>query len=172
MKRHLARLLLAATAFPAIAAAAATANDPGTAEIDRFLAANREFCRTAPSGDCVDRGLAFADTDGDGAISLAETRRLRAFVGNWYAARSESLHRKDQATIGLSIWVADSLGLERVMQLFDSDGDGLVTRAELTADVKLDERPLPEVLADSEAFDRKAMERRLGPYAALFKTIR
>jgi hypothetical protein len=58
--------------------------------------------------------------------------------------------------------VVDGVGIERLHALYDQDGDGLVDRDELLADVRLDERPLGEVLLDREAVDRVAIAARLG----------
>ena len=46
--------------------------------------------------------------------------------------------------------------------MFDEDGNGVVTKSELLADVTLDARPLGKILADPKAVDRAAMARRLG----------
>ncbi|MCE3247903.1 MAG: hypothetical protein K0R41_1728, partial [Geminicoccaceae bacterium] len=56
----------------------------------------------------------------------------------------------------------DSIGLERLHALYDADQDGLLSRSELLADVRLDERPLGEVLLDPAAVDHRAVARRLG----------
>jgi hypothetical protein len=74
--------------------------------------------------------------------------------------------------LALGFLVVDGLGVERLHGLYDVNQDGLVDRDELLADVRLDERPLGEVLLDGEALDRAALAARLGVPPALVDRLR
>jgi hypothetical protein len=71
----------------------------------------------------------------------------------------------------LGLTLADAIGIGRLLAAYDADGDGLVSRAELLADVALDERPLAEVLRDPQALDRRAVARRLGVLPQLLNPL-
>jgi hypothetical protein len=74
--------------------------------------------------------------------------------------------------LALGFLLVDGLGVERLHGLYDLDQDGLVRRDELLADVRLDDRPLGEVLLDREALDRAAFAARLGVPQALLDRLR
>ena len=84
---------------------------------------------------------------------------------SWFAWRQASLTKRERSALALGLFVADSVGLENLLAGFDADGDGQLTRAELLADVRLDQRPLGEILSDPTAVDRDAVARRLGAAA-------
>jgi hypothetical protein len=62
----------------------------------------------------------------------------------------------------MGLWLVDAVGLDYLHAAYDTDGDGLISRAELLVDVRLDERPIAAVLLDPEAVDHAAIGRRLG----------
>ena len=63
---------------------------------------------------------------------------------------------------GIDAQVVDAVGLDYLFAVYDTDGDGLISRSELLADVRLDERPIGTVLLDPQALDHAAIGRRLG----------
>ena len=67
--------------------------------------------------------------------------------------------------------MADSLGIPHVHAAFDANRDGRVTQQELLADVKLDKRPLGDVMKDPAAVDRQSLARRLGLPPALLEGL-
>jgi hypothetical protein len=77
----------------------------------------------------------------------------------------------ERSLLVLGFVVVEGVGIERLHALYDEDGDGLVDRDELLADVRLDERPLGEVLLDPEAVDRAAIAARLGLPPALLERL-
>jgi hypothetical protein len=129
---------------------------------DRFVAASSPVCMYRPAATCVETGWAFADRDHDQALSLDELEEVRDQLRAWTRWRDGDLHPTERSLLALGFVVVDGLGLERLHAVFDQDGDGLVDRDELLADVRLDERPLGEVLLDREAVDRAAIAERLG----------
>src|SRR3546814_10279771 len=70
----------------------------------------------------------------------------------------------------MGIWVVDSAGLPGLLTSYDANGDDRLTKAELLADVKLDDRPLGKVLTDERAVDRKRFSQRLGPLSKLARS--
>lgn len=155
-------LLSAALALPA---AAPPAPSPRTLAFDSFIAASAPICLHQPSRRCVDAGFGFADADGDGKLSLAELKAVRADLDSWLAWRGPTLRPQERGAVLFGAQLVDAIGLERLLDSYDEDRDGLVSRAELLADVRLDHRPLAEVLADENALDRRALQRRLGALA-------
>ncbi|HEX5079553.1 MAG TPA: hypothetical protein VFV80_10415 [Geminicoccaceae bacterium] len=129
---------------------------------DRFVAASGPLCLQRPAAACVDAGWVFADRDADQGLSVAELQRLRDDVRAWALWRADDLYAPERSLLVLGLLLVDGVGVERLHALYDADGDGLIDRAELLADVHLDARPLGEVLLDPEAVDRAAIAARLG----------
>jgi hypothetical protein len=129
---------------------------------DRFVAASTPVCLHRPAAACVEVGWAFADRDADQGLSVVELEEVRDRLRAWAHWRADDLHATERSLLALGFLVVDGLGIERLHGLYDQDGDGLVDRDELLADVRLDERPLGEVLLDREAVDRAAIAARLG----------
>jgi hypothetical protein len=129
---------------------------------DRFVAASTPVCLHRPAAACVEVGWAFADRDADQGLSVVELEEVRDRLRAWTHWRADDLHATERSLLALGFLVVDGLGIERLHGLYDQDGDGLVDRDELLADVRLDERPLGEVLLDREAVDRAAIAARLG----------
>lgn len=166
--------LLAVIALACAAAGAAPAqaisSDPPRPHVlafDRFVTASGPVCEHQAARACVELGFAFADTDGDEHLSLAELELVRDQLQAWSAWREDEIAAFELRSIALGLWLVNSLGLDTLHTLYDADDDGRLSRAELLADVELDERPLGEVLLDPEAVDRKAVARRLGALAPL-----
>jgi EF hand len=136
-------------------------------DIDRLVTAAAPLCETRPAEDCADLGFRFADRDGNGGLSLAELRRVRDALEDWAAWRGAELAREERAGIAFGLALVDAVGLEKLRGSYDQNADGRVDRAELLADVRLDERPLGELLLDPAAVDRAAVARRLGHLAPL-----
>ena len=145
----------------------ATAETPPTAAVgrfDRFVASSGPVCQREASGRCVDLGLAFADRDGDGRLSVDELE-VRRELKAWLAWKGPKLTPAERTGASLGVWLVDTAGLPALFDSFDANGDGRVTRGELLADVRLDHRPLGDVLLDPEAVDRSAVAGRVGKLA-------
>jgi hypothetical protein len=138
---------------------------------DRFLAASTPVCQHRPAAACVEAGWAFANRDEDQGLSVVELEEVRDELRDWTQWRADDLHATERSLLALGFVVVDGLGIERLHGLYDQDGDGLVDRDELLADVRLDERPLGEVLLDPEAVDRAAIATRLGLPPALIERL-
>jgi hypothetical protein len=157
-------LLAIATRGGASAETAAAVPGPGRdlLAFDRFVAASAPVCLHGPAAACVEVGWAFANRDDDQGLSVVELEEVRDELRDWARWRADDLHPTERSLLALGFVVVDGLGIERLHGLYDQDGDGLVDRDELLADVRLDERPLGEVLLDREAVDRAAVAARLG----------
>lgn len=156
------RTISAAIMFGAAAASAQPVAPPMAAEVESFIAAAGPACQSRPAGQCIDRFWDKAASNRNKGISLLDLRLLRQKFGAWYEWRSAGLPAKEKNSIGTGLWLADSMGLERLHAGFDTNGDGFVSKAELLSGVTLDSRPLGEVLADPKAVDRNSLARRFG----------
>ena len=135
----------------------ATAETPPTAAVgrfDRFVASSGPVCQREASGRCVDLGLAFADRDGDGRLSVDELDVVRRELKAWLAWKGPKLTPAERTGASLGVWLVDTAGLPALFDSFDANGDGRVTRGELLADV-----------LDPEAVDRSAVAGRVGKLA-------
>lgn len=174
MPRWLQRLLLSAAMIgTTVAYAGQVQQPPGDAILafDDFVKGHRDLCERQAAANCVDAGWRFADSDRDGRLSLDEVTAVRGALVNWTNWRGESLNKAEQGAIALGVWLVDSVGLAKLFDSYDSNGDAALTRDEILADVALDERPLGEVLLDEQAVDREAVAQRLGALSPMLKGI-
>ena len=166
---------LFAAAFLCLVAAAARAAAPapadGAAALDRFLSASVPLCMKAPAVRCVDRGFAFADGDGDGKLSPPEVQATRAQVDSWAKANARRLPQQERERLLVGLLVVQAVGPQQLFASYDADGDGFLTRDEVTADIRLDKRPLPEILADPSSIDWSGLAARAGDAAPLLKRL-
>ena len=156
-------LLSATLALVVLAPPAASAGDDDHANVfDRFMRSTRPICLERPAEHCVALAWRFADADGDQGLSVAELASIRAAFEQWAVRYRDELSPPERSGIALGFLIVDSIGLERLHAIYDTDRDGLVSRPELLADVRLDQRPLGQVLIDPAAVDHRAVARRLG----------
>ncbi|MGD9535556.1 MAG: hypothetical protein AB7P52_03940 [Alphaproteobacteria bacterium] len=127
-----------------------------------FIEEARPVCEAKPAKACVDTGYRFAASSPGQGLTLADVHNLRRSLGAWYERHGPQLRPREQGSVELGMLLADGMGMERLHAAFDGDRDGMVTQEELLADVKLDSRPLGEVLKDPAATDRAGLARRLG----------
>lgn len=139
--------------------------------LDRLIETNRSICETKPAQRCIDAGWAFADANRDGVLELAEIQRVRRLTEQWVLTRGKSLPPRQQGSIVMGLMLVDSAGLPTLFSNYDLNGDGRLTQAELFADVKLDNRPLPWILADRNAVDLQASRRKLGALGPLLDGV-
>lgn len=151
--------------------AAEPAPSPAVADFDRFITNTVPVCQSQAAQHCVDGGWTFTDVNDDGGISATEASTVRATMGDWLIWRQASLSKRERQALALGLFVADSVGLDNLLAGFDTDGDGQLTRAELLADVKLDQRPLGEILADPDAVDHESVANRLGAAAPFLNGV-
>ena len=152
-------------------AAEASVATPEIAAFEQFIQSSGPVCQRQPAADCVEVGWHFADRDASGQLSLEELQAMRGRVLDWSAWRGQSLRKAERAAVTLGIWLVDSVGLDALFAGYNSDGDGGLSRQELLADVKLDQRPLIQVLRDPKAVNRKGVARRLGKLAPLMEKL-
>lgn len=184
MARPLSAFLLAATlslsSLSAVAQPAqpapkkpAPAKPMATPQIlafDKFIAQTSPICQKQASQRCVDAGWRYADRNGDKTLTLAELQTVRAEMGDWLAWK-DGITPREKANAAMGLWVVDSAGLPNLFASYDANGDGKLTQAELLADVKLDERPLGQVLTDEKAVNRQRFSQRLGPLSKLAEAL-
>jgi Ca2+-binding EF-hand superfamily protein len=135
---------------------------PDVLAFERFVVLLSPICARGASTDCFEYAFDFTDTNGDEQLSRAELVTVRDALEDWTVWRQESLSTRERNGIRLGLWLVDTIGLPTLEASYDDDRDGLLSRAEMLADVTLDERPLGEVVLDPAAVDRRAIARRLG----------
>jgi hypothetical protein len=165
--------LLAASFVGLIAAGTVVAALPdGVARVDRFARESVPGCVSGPATSCFDAGFRFADFDGSRGLSVAELDELRGDVLAWTKANRERLTKADRQGILATLAIVELAGLENIFLSYDEDRDGELSRAEALADLRLDDRPLPEIANDPEVVDWTRLRGRLGPAAALLDALR
>lgn len=162
MKGHLVRRTWLGLLALTVAGPLQAAPEAPIVAFDRFVSESNPVCQLRRAADCVARAWGFADADRDGGLSLGELEALRADVEVWAIWRQADLAAHERSGIAFGLWLVDSIGLEYLHAAYDADGDGLISRSELLADVRLDERPIGTVLLDPAAVDHAAIARRLG----------
>jgi hypothetical protein len=149
----------------------AAASEPPVVAFDRFVTTSDPVCRFDRAAACVDLAWRFADADGDDGLSVEELQAVRADLEVWAIWRQADLAAEERSGIAMGLWLVDAVGVDYLHAVYDTDGDGLISRAELLADVRLDDRPLGEILVDREAVDRAAIAARLGLPPALLERL-
>ena len=160
--RRLVGGLLSSLSALLIAGSLRAAAEPPIIAFDRFVHESNPVCQSRRAADCVARAWGFVDTDGNGGLSLQELEALRADLEVWAIWRQAELAAHERSGIAFGLWLVDSIGLDYLHAAYDADDDGLISRSELLADVRLDERPIGTVLLDPAAVDHAAIARRLG----------
>jgi Ca2+-binding EF-hand superfamily protein len=158
------RILLTAGSL-ALLAAAPPEPSPEALAFDRFVTASSPVCQNQASRRCVDMGFGYADVDRDGRLTLDEVQSVRAHLDRWLAWRGPTLQPRERSAVLFGAQLVDAVGLPQLFDSYDANRDGKVTKPELLADVRLDDRPLGVVLTDEKAVDRQALQRRLGALA-------
>ncbi len=152
-------------------ASLALADEGELRSFDRFLGQAAPICLSQSAIACVNKAWGYGDRDRDGKLSIAEVNRNRRLLSRWVARRHHRLAEQDRQSILLGLMLVESVGLERLFAGFDSDRDGHLSRAELLADVALDERPLGQILSDPKAVDWSAIRNRLGGMGSLLDGV-
>lgn len=167
------RALLLGLALGATLAARPMLAAPPAADgtLERFIETNVPFCMKAPAVQCVDRGFAFADRDHDQRLSLAEAKATQLELNRWTKANARRLPPQDREKLVMGLLLVQTVGPEQIFKSYDADGDGALTREEVTADIRLDRRPLPEILSDPASVDWDALSARAGEAAPLLRRL-
>jgi hypothetical protein len=160
-------LTLGALLIGAPAAAAGPPVPHDLAGLDRFARETGPFCAQASARLCFERSFRFADADADGELAAEELVALKGTVLAWVRQNRERLAPADRKGILATLAVVELAGLDSLIASYDADGNGKLTRKELQADVRLDDRPLPVLVADPDVVDWVRLRGRLGPAGVL-----
>ena len=132
---------------------------------DNFITRTGPICERQSSLLCVDSAWRFADSNGDQGLSVAELTGVRDDLRAWLIWKEQDIPVAQRRMVQFGLMLVDGVGLPYLVERYDDNGDGAISRTELLSDVRLDARPLGQVLLDSNAVDWEALSRRLGPIA-------
>lgn len=168
-------LLCAAVAFGLAALPLQAAQGPAPSAAARafaaFLGQSAPVCVREAARRCVDAGWRFADRNRDGRLTVAELEAVHGELRDWLTWPGNGIRPHEKRSVLLGLMVVEAIGLPQLFESYDTDGDGAISRVELLADVRLDERPLGEVLGDTAAVDWASVRQRLGALAPALGTI-
>ena len=136
-----------------------------------FLGQAGPLCLRQAARRCVEAGWRFADRDRDARVSAAELETVRRELRDWLTWGGNGIGPEERRAVLLGLMVVETLGLPRLVESYDTDGDGTLSRAELLSDLRLDERPLGEVLSDAGAVDWDSLRSRLGSLAPAVQSL-
>jgi hypothetical protein len=116
-------------------------------EVEALVARVAQPCRDGQEETCLGPIWAFADTNGDAALSVAEIARLVRRAGKWAARASDpDIATADGAGVHLAGLLAAPLVARLVIDNYDFDGDGKLTRTELMIGTSVAE--IAQIFAD------------------------
>lgn len=147
----------------------AYADDP--VAFDEMVKTGGWLCEEAPAEECIDHGWSYGDQNGDGQLDRTELKGLRSDMNAWAEWKADDLSGKDRTKLSIARSIANSLDLDDLIQSYDEDDSGTITRNELLADIQVDQRPLPDILKDKQATDWQAIGERLGPFGSLVGSL-
>lgn len=143
-------------------ATSAMAQSPAVERIDRFLQAVIPVCAAQASTDCYEVAFASTDSDGDEFVSLPELEALKTDLRGWSDARWSELSPTERSGLAIGFFVVDAVGLTPLFESYDANTDDLLSRAELSADIRLDQRTIEQLVRDRDAVDWQGVRSRLG----------
>lgn len=155
-------LLLAGFSAGTLAAAPPA---PEARRFAEFLSRSAPLCEVQPAQRCVDVGWTFADRDRDGRLTATELDAVRGDLRSWLRWPENGIAPEERRGVLFGLMVVETVGLSFLVDSYDLDGDGALSRAELLSDVRLDGRPLGTVLQDRDAVDWDGVKRKLGALA-------
>ncbi|HTI86893.1 MAG TPA: hypothetical protein VL966_09840 [Alphaproteobacteria bacterium] len=177
------KLLIALVFLPAVAAAQpapSPSNEPPppTAQqlaearvLQTFIDESTIPCETQPAQTCVDLAWKFAVKNPREGLTVEDLQQLRNRLGSWYAVNRSILPPRAQMSLSLGMMLADGMGMDRLHAAFDTNHDGKVSQQELLADVKMDRRPLGQVLSDPNSVDRPKVAQKIGLPPAITESL-
>ncbi len=139
--------------------------------LDKLITGIGPLCLKAPAAQCVDQGFAYADRDRNGRLSIQEAKAVEGEVSAWTKANAGKLPPEERQRLVTGLVVFQTVGTDNLFASYDSNGDGALTKDEVLADVKLDKRPLPQVLSDPASVDWDRLAARAGSAAPLLKRL-
>ncbi len=167
----LATALVAAPLAAQQAPAAATQSAAARA-FAAFLGQASPLCLREAARRCVEAGWRFADRDRDARVTAAELETVRLELRDWLTWPGNGIRPQEERGVRLGLMVVEALGLARLVESYDADGDGALSQAELLTDLRLDARPLGEVLTDSASVDWDSLRVRLGALAPALESLK
>jgi hypothetical protein len=166
-----AALLLTTAASPTPKPGPAQPQAQGSQSLDRLINGVGPLCLRAPAAQCVDKGFAYADRDRNGRLSVAEAQAVESEVSSWAKVNAGKLPPEERQRVVVGLAVVQTVGVSNLFATYDTNNDGALTKEEVLADVRLDKRPLPQVLSDPKAVDWEKLAGRAGSAAPLLRRL-
>ena len=95
----------------------------------------------------------------------------QARIDRWTQANAGRIPAGDRQRLILGLLVLRTVGAKQIFTGYDTNHDGALTQQELTADIRLDKRTLPEILSDPSSVDWNSLAARAGDAAPLLKGL-
>lgn len=137
----------------------------------RFFDTATSYCRTAPAPDCVGRLWPIVDHNRDGVLAIGEVEAVFRSAHSWAGRPTGSPNAIERNVAVVSLMVLRYAGLRTVFGNFDADGNGVLTRAEVFGDFRMDGRPFAKLVADKDAVDWHAFAGKFGKAGVLIRDI-
>ena len=99
-----------------------------------------KLCRLQSAEKCINHVWNVVDGDGDGMVSAEEIDRFVQHMRRWNKTTDRGL--KDRSIVGVGLLALNLVGADRVIESYDADGDGMLSKDEALADLLLDDRPI------------------------------
>lgn len=151
-----------AEAAPAGSTLDAMLFDSDVARVSRIIAESRSRCavegeRPEAAAECIDYVWSVLDVSGDGLLSLSEIARGLRMLAKWSAqeqARSQKTSLDSSSKLGIHVLgvMFSPLGAKPLLDSYDYDDDGLLSREELFADtdfadaLSLSQKPMTDFI--------------------------
>ena len=102
---------------------------------------------------------------------MAEVQTIETQIDGWAKSNAQRLPPEERQKLIVGLLVVQTVGPDQLFASYDTDRDDTLSLAEVTADIRLDKRPLPEILGDPSAIDGNALAARAGSAAPLLKQL-
>lgn len=148
----------------------AATNDPA-AVFAALMRAGRTVCPNAPAPTCLNHLWTRADRDGNEVLQLSEAQDLRRAARAWVEQPDNDARETERNLVWVGLLILKHAELANVFASLDTDADGVLARGEAFADIRLDQRPMPELLEDPSAVDWQRFAGRFGKVSFLITDL-
>lgn len=143
----------------------ATADGPDVTNFPQLVTGDgsEEICTISAAKRCINHIWNIVDQDADELLSVQEIDDFATHVRRWNATTDRNLG--DRTTAKIALLTFNVIGAQRVIDSYDTDGDGMLSMVEATTDLtslETDKRPIAAVLMDRDSMNHDAIAVRFG----------